>query len=126
MIAATTFATSGIVVRLIWALTSPMMVVSRVIIVLLILAALGVNALVVYLIIKPSLRKLKSLPVAISATVVFGGALVGAGIHFVRFITSPGASSPISVVIASLFMAACISGYVFLLWLVWGTRRRRS
>ena len=126
LIAALTFASSAIVVRLIWTFAGHTMVVSRVIIVLIILATLGVNALVVYLAIKPSLKKLQSLPVAIAATVVFGGALVGAGIHYIRFVPSPGASAPISVVIASLLLAACISGYVFLLWLVWGTRRRRS
>lgn len=126
LIAALTFAASAIVVRLIWAFTSHIMVVSRVIIVLLILATLGVDALVAYLAIKPSLKKLKSLPVAIAATVVFGGALAGAAIHYIRYVPSPGASAPISLVIASLLLAACVSGYVFLLWLVWGTRRRRS
>jgi hypothetical protein len=126
LIAALTFITSAAVVRLIWAMTKPLPTVSLVILILLMVAALGIYSLVLYLIIKPSLKKLKSLPVAISTTVVFGGALAGATIHFIRFVPSPGASSPLSVVIASLLMATGVSLYVLLLWLVWGNRRRRS
>jgi len=126
LIAALTFITSAAVVRLIWALTRPMPVVSRVILILLTFAALGIYALALYLTIKPSLKKLKSLPVAISTTVVFGGALAGATIHYIRFVPSPEASSPLSVVIASLLMATGVSLYALLLWAVWGARRRRS
>jgi hypothetical protein len=125
-IASMTFITGAGIVRLIWALTSPLPVVSKVILILLIFAALGIYALILYLTIKPSLKKLTSLPVVILVTVVFTGALAGATIHFVRFITSPGASSPLSLIIACLLEASGISLYAVLLWGIWKARKSRK
>jgi hypothetical protein len=121
-----TFITSAAIVRLIWALTKPMPVVSIVILTLLIFAALGVYALILYLTIKPSLKKLTSLPVAILVTVVFTGALAGATIHYIRFVPSPDADSPLSLVIASLLLATGVSLYTLLLWGIWKARKSRK
>ncbi len=124
-IASMTFVTGAAVVRLVRALASPMAVVSMVILILLMFAALGIYALILYLTLKPSRKKLASLPVAILVTIVFTGALAGATIHFVRFVTSPGASSLLSVIIASLLQASGISLYVVLLWVIWSMRKSR-
>ena len=121
-----TFAVSAAIVRLIWALTRPLPVVSMVILILFIFAALGVYALIVYLTIKPSMKKLSSLPVAVSVTVVFTGALAGATIHYIRFVTSPEADSPLSLAIASLLLATGISIYLLLIWGIWKTRKTRG
>jgi len=121
-----TFVTSAAIIRLAWALTSPLPVVSMVILILLIVAALGIYALILYLTIKPSQKKLKSLPLAISATVILTGAIGGATIHFIRFVPSPEASSPLSVIIASLLEASGISLYAVLLWGIWSARKTRK
>jgi hypothetical protein len=126
LIASMTFAVSAAIVRLIWALTRPLPVVSMVILILFIFAALGVYALILYLTIKPSMKKLISLPVVISVTVVFSGALAGATIHYIRFITSPEADSALSLAIASLLLATGISIYLLLLWGIWKARKTRG
>ncbi len=125
LIASMTFGVSAALTRLIWALTKPMSAGSLVIIILLMLAALGIYALILYLNIKPSRGKLTSLPVAILATAILTGALGGATIHFIRFVTSPEASSPLSVIIASLLQATGISIYILLLWVIWKARKTR-
>ncbi|MCK4368909.1 MAG: hypothetical protein KAV68_04500 [Dehalococcoidales bacterium] len=126
LIASVTFATSAAIIRLVWALTKPMPVVSLVILILLTFAALGIYALILYLTIKPSLKKLISLPVAISVTIVFTGALAGATIHYIRFVPSPEVASPLSVVMASLLLAAGISAYLLVLWGIWKARKTKG
>ncbi len=121
-----TLALSALVVRLVWEFTSPMAVGSMVVVILLILAVLGTYALVLYLTIKPSLKKLKSLPVAIFGGVIATGALIDSIIHFIRFIPSPNASSPLSVIIATLLLAAVISAYILVLWLLWSVQKTRK
>ena len=125
LIASMTFGVSAALTRLIWALARPMSAGSLVIIILLMLAALGIYALILYLNIKLSRKKLTSLPVAILATAILTGALGGATIHCIRFVTSPGASSPLSVIIASLLQATGISLYALLLWVIWKARKTR-
>jgi hypothetical protein len=99
---------------------------SLVIIILLIIAILGIYALLLYLTIKPSLKKLKSLPVAISATTILTGAIAGCVIHYIRFVPSSEASSVRSVVMASLLLAAGVSIYFMVLWVIWWLRRTRK
>jgi hypothetical protein len=125
-LASMTFITGAGVVRLVWALTSSLPMISKVILILLIFAILGIYALILYLTIKPSLRKFTSLPVAILVTVVLTGALAGATIHYIRFITSPGADSPLSLIIACLLEASGISLYAVLLWGIWKARKSRK
>lgn len=98
---------------------------SLAIIILLMVAVVATYALILYLAIKPSLKKLKSLPVAILATTVAGGGIVGSVIHFIRFVPSPKASSPRSVVIASLLLASGVIISGLILWVVWRFRGRR-
>ena len=121
-----TLALSAAMVRLVWELTRPMPTGSLVIIILLIVAILGIYALLLYLTIKPSRRKLKSLPVAISATLILTGAIAGSVIHYIRFVPSPEASSVRSVAMASLLLAAGVSIYFMVLWVVWAFRRKKK
>ena len=125
-IASLTLALSAIIVRLAWELAGPISVGSLVVVTLFMFAILGTYALILYLTIKPSLKKLKSLPVAIFATVIATGAITDATIHHIRFVLSPEAASPLSVVIARLLMAACIIGYILVLWVIWSVRKTKK
>jgi len=125
-IASITLALSAVIVRLVWQVTITTSVGSLVVVILLILAILGTYALLLYLTIKPSLKKLKSLPVAILVTVIATGVLIDGIIHFVRFVPSPEAVSPLSVIIATLLLTAGISAYLLALWVIWSVRKTRK
>lgn len=126
VIVSITLALSAAMVRLVWELTRPMSTGSLVIVILLIIAILGIYALFLYLTIKPSLKKLKSLLVAISATTILTGAITGCIIHYIRFVPSPEASSVRSVVMASLLLAAGVSIYFMVLWVIWWLRKTKK
>jgi hypothetical protein len=126
VIASITLALSAAMVRLVWEATQTMPTGSLVIIILLIITVLGIYILLLYITIKPSLKKLKSLPVAISATIILTGAITGCIIHYIRFVPSPEASSIRSVAIASLLLAAGVSIYFMVLWVIWSFRRIRK
>ena len=125
-IVALTLALGAGMVRLAWGLTTAGHGGSIAIIILLMLAISITYALLLYLAIKPSLRKLTGLPVAILATVIAGGGIIGCIIHFIRFVPSPKASSPVSVVVASLLMASGVAICGLILWLVWRVRRGKK
>ena len=126
LIVSITLALSAAMIRLVWELTKTMPTGSLVIIILLIIAILGIYALLLYLTIKPSPKKLKSLPVAISATTILTGAIAGCVIHYIRFVPSPEASSIRSVAVASLLLAAGVSIYFMVLWVIWSFRKTRK
>ncbi len=122
-------ALSAVIVRLVWEVTFITAITALgtiVIIVLSILVTLSIYALLLYLIIKPSLKKLKSLPVAISVTVIATGVLIDGIIHFVRFVPSPETVSPLGVIIATLLLTAGISAYLLALWVIWSVRKTRK
>lgn len=125
-IASITLALSAVIVRLVWEVTRTTSVSSLVVVILLILAILGTCALLFYLTIKPSLKKLKSLPVAILVTVIATGVLIDGIIHFVRFVPSPETVSPLGVIIATLLLTAGISAYLLVLWVIWSVRKTRK
>ena len=118
-----TLALGAVLVRLVWEVTSATATATLAIMVLVILATLGIYALLLYLVIKPSLKKLKSLLFRISVTVTLTATLIGGIIHYIRFIPSPEASSPLSVIIASMLLAAGISAYPLALWVIWFIRK---
>jgi hypothetical protein len=97
-----------------------------VIIALCIVVTLGIYALLVYFTIKPSLKKLRSLPIRICGTIIITFALISGIIHYIRFVPSPEAASPLSVVIASLLLLAGISAYPLALWVIWSVRKARE
>ena len=117
---------SAIIVRLAWEFASPMSAGSWVVVILLMAAIGGTYVLILYLTIKPSLKKLKSLSVAIFATALATGAIIDVIIHFISFVPSPNASSSLSILIASLLLAASISGYLLALWLIWCFRKGKK
>jgi len=123
-IAALTLALGAVIVRLAWEVivAAP----SLVVITLVMFTTLSIYALLLYLIIKPSLKKLKSLPVRIWVSVIVTAAIISAIVHYIRFVPSPEAISPLSVIIASLLLAAGISVYLLALWALWfkGIKKR--
>ena len=116
---------SAVIVRLVWEVTDTPSAGSLAIIILLILVTLGIYALLVYLTIKPSVKKLKSLPVSLGVTVIGTAALISGVIHFIRFVPSPEANSPLSLVIASLLLAGGISAYSLVLRVIWPVWKAR-
>ena len=120
-----TLALSAVIIRLIWEVTYATSAVSLIVITLVILVILGIYALLLYLLIKPSLKKLKSVPVRISVTLIATAGLIDVIAHFIRFVPSPEAASPLSVVIASLLLMAAISAYPLILWVIWSFGKSR-
>ena len=90
-----------------------------VIVTLLMLAILGIYALFLYLVIKPSREKMTSLPVRVSFTVIITAGLISGIIHYFRFIPSPEAFFPLSVVIATMLLMAGVITYLLALGLIW-------
>ena len=123
LIVSITLALSAVMVRLAWEATFTRPVSSMVIIALCILVTLGIYALFLYLTIKPSLRKLRSLPIRISVTAIITAGLISGIIHFIRFVPSPEAASPLSVIIASLLLLAGISAYPLALLVIWSIQK---
>ncbi len=126
VIVALTLALGAAIIRLAWGITTASHGGSIAIIILLMVAISVTYALLLYLAIKPSLKKLTSLPVAILASVIAGGGTVGGTIHFVRFVSSPRASSPLSVLVASLLMASGVTICGLILWVVWRVRKGKK
>lgn len=126
LIASVTLLTSAVIVILAWAVTYAPSVSYLFVVLAILLVTLGIYALFLYLIIKPSLKKLKSPPVRIWVTIIMTSALIDGIIHFVRFVPSPEAASPISVIIASLLLIGGISAYLLVLWVIWSIRKTRE
>jgi len=121
-----TLALSAVVVSLGWEVTSAASVGSRVVIILLMLAILGTYALLLYLTIKPSLKKLKSLPVAIWVTLIATGAIADGIGHFFRFVFSSDPTLPYGVIVATLLLMAGVAAYLLTLWVFWFVWRARG
>ncbi len=114
-----TLALAPVIIRFVWEITINSSVASLVILIPVILTIVGIYALVLYLLIAPSMKKLRSLPVLIGVIVVFTAGLIGSIIHYIRFVPSPEAAAPLSVVMATLLIMAAISGYILILWVIW-------
>ena len=126
LIVSVTLALAAVVVRLVWEVIGAPSAGYLFVVLAVLLVTLGIYALILYLTIKPSLKKLKSLPVRIWVTVIITVALIDGIIHYVRFVPSPEAASPLSVIIASLLLTACASAYGLILWVTWFTRKARE
>lgn len=121
-----TLALSAIIISLVYRATVTTSAGSMAVIVLLILAILGTYALLLYLTIRPGLKKLKSLPVAILVTLVATGAITDAVIHFFRFVCSPDPHISFGIIVAVLLLAAGISAYLLVLWVIWSVWKARG
>jgi len=126
LIVSVTLLTSAVIVILAWAVTYAPSVSYLLVVLAILLVTLGIYTLFLYLTIKPSLKKLKSPPVRIWVTIIITSALIDGIIHFVRFVPSPEAASPISVIIASLLLTGGISAYLLVLWVIWSIRKTRE
>ena len=126
LIVSVTLLISAVIVRLAWAVTYAPSAGYLFVVLAILLVILGIYALFLYLIIKPSLEKLKSLPVRIWVTIIITGGLIDGIIHFVRFVPSPEAASPLSVVIASLLLVGGISAYLLVLWVIWSVWKAKE
>ncbi len=119
LIMTATFLISAGVARLAWQIPFTAAVPSLTMIILLILALLGIYALLIYLTIKFNLKKLTALPVRVGATIIFTAGLVGSSIHFMNLVLSPEATAALSVIIATLLLMSGVTAYLLILWLIW-------
>ncbi len=114
-----TLALSAVIVRLAWEIYVNPLVGTLAVVTPVIVVIAGTNALVIYLLIAPSMKKVKSLPIGIWVLAIFTAGAVGSIIHYIRFIPSPEADAPLSIVIATLLLIAVVSGYLAVLWAFW-------
>ena len=123
-IVALTLALGAVVTRLVWEvfIAAP----SLVVIISVMFAAFSIYALFLYLTIKPGVKKLKSLPVRIWVSVTVTAAIIGAVAHYIRFVPSPEAASPLSVIIANLLLAASVIIYLLVLCALWLKRIKKG
>ena len=117
-----TLALSAVIVRLAWEIyVNPLLSTFPVIIPVVVIIT-GTNALIIYLLIGHSMRKIKSLPVRIWTTGIFTAGVIVSFIHYIRYFPSIEAYEPIgivSIVIATLLLLAAVSGYLAILWFFW-------
>ena len=126
LIVVITLAVSAAIIRLAWEIVYGSPAASLALIIMVMLALLGIYVLSIYFTIKPDLKKLTSLPVGIVVTVMATAGLIGGIIHFTRYVPSPEATEPLSVVIATLFLLAGASAYFLLLWIIWSIWKTRK
>lgn len=126
IIASFTLAVIAVVTRAVWQIVVIPTPGTMAIFIPLILTLLGANALVAYLTIKPGLQKLKQLPVVIGITAVVTAGLVAGVSHFVHFIPSPEAASPLSKMIGILVILSSLIAYLLLLWFIWSFWKNRE
>ena len=114
-----TFALSAVIVRLAWEIYVNPLVGTMAVVTPVIVVIAGTNALVIYLLIAPNMKKLKSLSIGIWVIAIFTAGAVGSIIHYIHFVPSPEAEAPLSIVIATLLLIAVVSGYLAVLWVFW-------
>lgn len=121
-----TLAVIAVIIRAVWQIVVIPTPGTMVIFIPLIFTLLGANTLVVYLTIKPSLKKLKRLPVLIGITVVVTAGLVAGVSHFAHFIFSPEADPPLCKIIGTLVLLSSFGAYLLLLCFLWSFRKKRE
>lgn len=114
-----TLAVIAVVIRAVWQIVVIPTAGTVVIFIPLILTLLGADALVIYLVVKPSLNKLRNLLVVIGITLVLTAGLVAGVSHFVHFIPSPEADPLLSKIIGFLVLSSSLIAYILILWLLW-------
>lgn len=114
------------IIRLIWEATVNPLAGTLAVVILAVLGFLSVYALLVYFTLKPDLKKLTSLPVAIGVALMATGGFISGIIHFIRFVPSPQAAASLSLVLAILFLFAGTSAYFMILWITWSIWKSRK
>jgi hypothetical protein len=117
---------AAMIIRIIWELVVNPSTGGLVMSILVIFCLLGLYALIIYLLFRPDLKLLKSLPLWIIIAIAATGGLIGAILHFLRFLPSPQSELPWSLVIALLYALASSSAYGMLLWYVWTLWKKRK
>ncbi len=116
---------AAIIMRIVWELevnnSSSGLVMSA----LVIIGLLGLYALIFYLVLKPNLAMLTSLPFWTAVTVIATGGLIGGIIHLTRFVSSPQSELPWSLVIVLLYLFAGFNAYCILVWFVWSLWQKK-
>ena len=116
----------AIIIRIIWELAVNFSTSGLLMSILVIIGVLSAYGLIAYLILKPSLKLLTSIPVWIGFAFLTTGAVVGAGIHLARFLPSPQSALPWSLVLALLYAFAMLSAYCMLLVFVWSLWKKKQ
>jgi len=116
-----TLAVTAVVIRAIWQIVVIPTPGTMIIFIPLIVALLGVEAVVIYLTLNPS--RFRSLPFVVGFTVVLTAGLVAGVTHFVRFILSPEAALPLSKIIGAFVLLSSVSAYFLVLWVAWSLQR---
>lgn len=114
-----TLALSAVIVRLAWEIYVNPVVAALAVVTPVIVVIAGTNVLIIYLLIAPSMEKIKSLPVGIWIMGIFTAGVIGSTIHYIRFVPSPAGDASLSIVIATLLLIAAVSGYLLVLWVFW-------
>jgi hypothetical protein len=90
----------------------------------LILALIGANALLIYIVAKPErLTNLFSLTVI---TLVLTGGLIAGVTHYYNFIVSPLADPFWCKVISACVLTSSVSAYFLIIWSLWSLRKKRQ
>ncbi len=116
-----TLAVTGIVIRSIWQIAVIPTAGTFRIFIPLIVALLCLNAVIIYLTIKP--QKLKSLPIVIGIIIAATAGLFAGVVHFVHFIVSPEAAPVLSKIVSTFVLLPSLSAYLLLLYFFWSLRK---
>jgi hypothetical protein len=119
-----TIAVAGIVIRSIWQIVVITTPGTMLIFIPLILALVGANALLIYIVARPErLTNLFSLTII---TLVLTGGLIAGVTHFVNFIISDLAHHFWSKVISACVLSSSVSAYFLIIWFLWSLRIKRQ
>ena len=122
LIATFTLAAAGIVIRSIWQIVVIPTADSMAIFLPLILALVFVNALLIYIVLKP--ERLTSLLTLMVISLALTAGLIAGVIHFINFILSPLADHFWSKVISACILTSSLSAYFLILWFFWSLRQK--
>lgn len=115
----------AIFTRMAWELVANFSINGLIMSILAIPALLGVCTLLFYLVLKPNLKTLNSLPIWIAGAVMTTGGVIGSVIHLMRFLPSPQCELPWSLAIALLYFTALLNAYFILLWHIWSLWKKK-
>ena len=115
----------AIFTRMVWELVANFSPRGMVMSIMVIIALLGVYTFMFYFILKPNLKVLNILPIWIVGAVMTTGGVIGAVVHFIRFLPSPECELPWSLVIALLYFTALLNAYFILLWHIWSLWKKK-
>lgn len=120
---------AAIVIRIGWELAVNYSTSGLVMSALVVIGLLGLYALILYLVLKPSFKTLTNRSAWLGIAVMATAAFIGGIIHLARFIGSPQSELPWSLVIALLYLFAALNAYGILIWfvrLLWKKESRKE